>query len=185
LDALMRLLWQRFGKREQPYQLADLQQALAEISADAAFAERFFADSIYAPALPDFAPLFAAQGINLQPARAEQPWLGSLLLNVHGDAVMVDSLPRHGSPWALAGVTKGDLLLKLGNVRLHDPTDVDTVLATVKPGDQLPLLIRRFDAEQTLLLTVGTDPQLKLSLDPKARSSARKARQDWLGAKKI
>ena len=185
LDALMRLLWQRFGKQEQPYQLADLQQALADVSGDADFAGRFFADSIHAPALPDFVPLFATQGVLLAAARAEHPWLGSLLLNPHGDALVVDSLPRHGTPWALAGVTKGDLLLKLGNVRLHDLADVDTVLDTVKPGDQLPLVIRRFDEEHTLIVTVGTDPQLKLSLDGKARSNARKARQDWLGAKKI
>mgnify|MGYP000946324696 FL=1 len=39
LDALMRLMWQRFGKPQQPYQLADIQQALAEVSGDADFAE--------------------------------------------------------------------------------------------------------------------------------------------------
>lgn len=185
LDALMRLLWQRFGKREQPYQLADLQQALAEVSGDAAFAERFFADSIQAPALPDFVPLLAEQGVLLAPARPDQAWFGALLLNGHGDALLVDSVPRHGTPWALAGVSKGDLLLKLGNVRLAEPADLDTVLETVKPGDQLTLTIRRFDQEQNLLVTVGSDPQLKLSLDSKARSSARKARQEWLGAKKL
>lgn len=185
LDALMRLLWQRFGKREQPYQLADLQQALSEISGDAAFATNFFSSSIYHSALPDFTPLFANQGLLLAARRVDQAWLGPLNLQVSGDALLVAGAARHGSPWAVAGVSEGDLLIRLGDVRLRGLADLDTVLQHAKPGDQLTLELRRFDQPLTLLVTVGTDPELKLTADPKARNPARKARQAWLGAKSL
>lgn len=185
LDALMRLMWQRFGKPEQAYQLADIQQALAEVSGDAEFAAAFFRDSIQGPALPDFAALFAQMGLSLSPAKPEQAWLGPLALATYGDAVQVQSVSRDGSPWASAGVTHGDLLLQLGNVRLRTPDDVDMALKTTRPGDVLALTFRRFDREQTVNITVAADPALKLVTDAKASRVSVKRREAWLGAKTL
>jgi len=185
LDALMRLVWLRFGKREQPYQLADLQQALAEVSGDAEFAANFFNSSIYGSALPDFTPLFAALGLELAASRADQAWLGPLKLTAEGDALLVIGPAVHGTPWSMAGVSEGDLLVKLAEVRLRTTDDLATVLKQAKPGEQLELQLRRFDQLQTVVLTVGSDPQLQLKVDAKARNPARKARQAWLGAKPL
>ncbi len=184
LDALMQLMWQRFGKPEQPYQLADIQQALAEVSGDADFAAAFFRDSIYGPALPDFAALFAQMGLTLTQADAEKAWLGPLTLETFGDAVRVQSVSRDGSPWASAGITDGDLLLKLGAVRLRSAEDIDTALKSARPGDVLALQYRRFDREHTVNITVAADPTLKLSPDSKASRASIKRRDAWLGAKK-
>jgi len=185
LDALMRLMWQRFGKPQQPYQLADIQQALAEVSGDADFAAAFFRDSIQGPALPDFAALFAQMGLVLSPAQPDKAWLGVLSLAAFGDAVQVQSVSRDGSPWASAGVTDGDLLLQLGAVRLRTPEDVDIALKAARPGDVLALTLRRFDREQTVQITVAADPELTLTPDAKASRASVKRRDAWLGAKTL
>jgi predicted metalloprotease with PDZ domain len=185
LDALMRLMWQRFGKPQQPYQLADIQQALAEVSGDAAFAAAFFRDSIQGPALPDFAALFAQMGLVLSPAQPDKAWLGVLSLAAFGDAVQVQSVSRDGSPWASAGVTDGDLLLQLGAVRLRTPEDIDIALKAARPGDVLALTLRRFDREQTVQITVAADPELSLTPDAKASRASVKRRDAWLGAKTL
>lgn len=184
LDALMQLMWQRFGKPEQPYQLADIQQALAEVSGDAEFAAAFFRDSIHGPALPDFAALFAQMGLTLEQQDAEKAWLGPLMLEAFGDAVRVQSVSRDGSPWASAGITDGDLLLRLGAVRLRSADDIETALKAASPGDVLTLQYRRFDREHTVKITVAADPTLKLSLDKKASRATVKRRDAWLGVKK-
>ncbi len=185
LDALMRLMWQRFGKPQQPYQLADIQQALAEVSGDADFAAAFFRDSIQGPALPDFAALFAQMGLDLSPAQPDKAWLGVLSLATFGDAVQVQSVSRDGSPWASAGVTDGDLLLQLGAVRLRTPEDIDIALKAARPGDVLALTLRRFDREQTVQITVAADPELTLTPDAKASRASVKRRDAWLGAKAL
>lgn len=185
LDALMQLMWQRFGKPEQPYQLADIQQALAEVSGDADFAAAFFRDSIQGPALPDFTALFAQMGLTLSPAHPDKAWLGPLTLHTFGDAVQVQSVSRDGSPWASAGITDGDLLLQLGAVRLRSAEDIDTALKAARPGDVLALKFRRFDQEHSVNITVAADPTLQLSLDSKASRASVKRRDAWLGAKKL
>jgi predicted metalloprotease with PDZ domain len=185
LDALMRLMWQRFGKPETPYQLADIQQALAEVSGDAEFAAAFFRDSIQGPGLPDFTALFTQMGLTLSAANPDKAWLGALQLASFGDAVQVQSVSRDGSPWASAGITDGDLLLQLGPVRLRTPDDIDTALNTARPGDVLVVKFRRFDREQSVNITVAADPALALRVDKNASRASVKRRDAWLGAKKL
>ncbi len=185
LDALMQLMWQRFGKTEQPYQLADIEQALAQVSGNAEFAAAFFRDSIQAPALPDFSALFAEFGLKLEAKNADKAWLGPLQLETYGDALRVRSLARDGTPWAIAGVTEGDLLLQLGEVRLRTEEDLATALKNLSPGEALTLTLRRFDKPLQLTLTTAADPELVLSLDKKAGRTAQKRRDSWLGAKKL
>ncbi|MFC4653565.1 MULTISPECIES: M61 family metallopeptidase [Rheinheimera] len=185
LDALMKRMWQQFGRAEKPYQLADIEQALAEVSGDRAFARRFFQDSIEGPALPDYPALFAQLGLQLKPEHQDKAWLGPLTLEPFGDALLVRGVALHGSAWALAGVTDGDLLLQLGDVRLASKDDLNTALAAAKVGDELTLTLRRFDQPLQLTLKVQTDPQLVLTEDPKASKAQRKKRDAWLAAKQI
>ncbi|WP_337841649.1 PDZ domain-containing protein [Rheinheimera sp.] len=185
LDAFMQLMWQRFGRAEKPYQLADIEQALADISGNSSFARRFFHDSIEGSALPDYQALFARLGLMLAPADPEQAWLGRLGLESYGDALRVRGVALHGSPWAQAGVTDGDLLLQLGDVRLQSTGDLNSALAKAKVGDELILTLRRFDQQLQLKLKVQADPQLVLTEDPKASKAQRKKRDAWLAAKQI
>jgi predicted metalloprotease with PDZ domain len=77
LDDVMRYLWQTHGRTERPYTPDDLRRGLATVTGDAAFADGFFASTVNASGLPDFAPLLAQAGLVLRPAAPRHGWIGA------------------------------------------------------------------------------------------------------------
>ena len=76
LDHLMRALWQRFGSVNgdpgyvpRPYENVDVQEALAEVSGDVAFAQDFMNRYVFGSDLPDFALLLESAGFTLRETR--------------------------------------------------------------------------------------------------------------------
>ena len=76
LDHLMRALWHRFGSVNgdpgyvpRPYENADVQDALAEVSGDVAFAQNFMDRYVFGSELPDFALLLEPAGFTLRETR--------------------------------------------------------------------------------------------------------------------
>src|SRR5699024_3522830 len=59
LDDLMRRMWTKYGKPEEPYQIADIQATLAEVTDSTEFAEQFFDRHIYDGQQVDLKPLLA------------------------------------------------------------------------------------------------------------------------------
>ena len=73
LDHLMRALWQRFGAVTgdpgyvaRPYEHIDVQEALADVSGDAAFAQNFMNRYVFGSELPDFGLLLEPTGLTLR-----------------------------------------------------------------------------------------------------------------------
>jgi predicted metalloprotease with PDZ domain len=80
LDSVMRHLWERFGAHRgepgevaRPYEEADVEAALAEVSGDAVFARTFMDRYVRGRDVPDFAALLAPAGFVLQDRRAANP----------------------------------------------------------------------------------------------------------------
>ncbi|MEQ1897338.1 MAG: M61 family peptidase [Vicinamibacterales bacterium] len=76
LDHLMRTLWQRFGAVNgdpgyvpRPYENIDVQDALAEVSGDVAFAQNFMNRYVFGSELPDFGLLLEPAGFTLRETR--------------------------------------------------------------------------------------------------------------------
>lgn len=76
LDHLMRALWQRFGAVAgdagyvaRPYENLDVQDALAEVSGDAPFAQAFMNRYVFGGELPDFGLLLQPAGLVLRETR--------------------------------------------------------------------------------------------------------------------
>jgi len=76
LDALMQRLWERFGTHRgepgyvpQPYEEADVEAALADVSGDAAFARSFMDRYVRGREVPDFAALLTPAGFVLRDLR--------------------------------------------------------------------------------------------------------------------
>ncbi len=72
----------------------------------------------------------------------------------HDDAsplrtVMVERLDA-GSPAAKAGLQRGDVLVKIGDLPLSSSLDAERALLEGTPGDHVPVLVRRAGAEQKL-----------------------------------
>ena len=187
LDDYMRLLWRTHGRTEKPYVTADLRAALATLTGDAAFADRFFAQTIEGHALPDMAPLLAQAGLVLRPAHPAHGWIGTRTATATADgAVTLASAPPPGSPLYAAGADKGDRIVALGGTPLATVADWDAALARLAPGSDVALrFVPRNGRERQAMLRVRSDPALEVVRAEAAgvplTAAQRRFRQAWLG----
>jgi len=59
------------------------------------------------------------------------------------------------SPAAQAGLRRGDIIMKVGDKAVNQPSELTASLKALKTGDSLTLTIQRGDAERTLTVTLG------------------------------
>ncbi len=185
LDALMRQMWQQFGKTETPFSAADLEQQLALLTQDAKFARSFFAKSIEQSELPDFKQLFAKMGLQLKPVKPSQAYAGQLNFTAEGKAVMVASRPWQTTPWSQAGVGLGDQIVQLGDYPITQVADIEQALSKAKPGDSLQVIFRQKDQLQTAQLKLVADPTLEIVATSKPSSEQQALLQSWLASQAI
>ncbi len=185
LDDYMRLLWRTHGAPEKPYTPADLRAALAQLTGDAAFADRFFDTSIDHSVLPDFAPLLAQAGLTLRLAAPQSGWIGGQMA-YDGGAVVLAQSPAMNTPLYAAGVDRGDAILSLGGVTIGDMATWEAAAAKLTPGQQIAIRYRQRGVERNATLTVGADPTLEIvpvETTGAAPTAAQQAfRKAWLGA---
>jgi serine protease Do len=55
-------------------------------------------------------------------------------------------------PAARAGIKNGDVIVRLGDVEVHNSLDFERALLNARPGDNFPIKVRRPDGEQQLAL---------------------------------
>ncbi len=182
LDLLMRKLWQEFGKVGRPYTEQDLQQALAELTANPDFAKNFFSRYIHGQQLPDFKTLFAAMGLTLAPAKPTEAFLTAAALVEEGKQLKVDSNTLIGTPLYQAGVDKGDVLLKLGRYNLRSKAQWDKALASYKVGDTAALSFLSRGKTYTTTVTFAADPAWALTENKEAGADQLTKRALWLKA---
>lgn len=89
-----------------------------------------------------------------------QNWHG---LSVHdvrapGALQLVVDGTQPGSPAAEAGFLPGDIVLKAGNVAVADGADLERALLGVKPGQEIPVQVRRGEQTQNFKLMLARLP---------------------------
>lgn len=190
LDDYMRLLWQTYGRTEQPYTHEDLKAALATLTGDAAFAQSFFARYIERGEAPDFARLLAQAGLKLEQKNPDSASAGPVSFIEDGKALIIDSAPQRSTPLYEASVDVGDEIVRVGRTRIDSADDWAKALARHKPGDETTLLIRRQDEELRKAITFVADQTLHIIKVEDAGSddaetaltdAQRAFREAWLG----
>jgi len=88
LEDVLREMWHAHGVTEVPYEVPDVQAALARVTEDPAFAKDFFDRYVSGRQAPDFPDLLAAAGVRLSDAFPGQAWIGSGLQE-RGGALVV------------------------------------------------------------------------------------------------
>lgn len=73
-----------------------------------------------------------------------------------GGVRVVDVLPDGPASGVLR---KGDILLRLGDEEIEDLDDVEEALAELRPGQGIPIVLRRGGKERTVGLTLGARPE--------------------------
>ncbi len=164
LDGLMRAAWLNHGREETPFTNHDLQRLLGELTADPAYAERLFEESIFGRHQLDYEQLLAGVGLRLRPANPGEVWLGARLErgeDAEGKGKRVASV-REDSPLFQAGVGRGDLLLELAGQTLTGSSGVTELLEGQKPGDTVELRFEKRGEERTVEVLLTEDPTLEV-----------------------
>ncbi len=76
---------------------------------------------------------------------------------------LVVSGAHSGSPSAQAGLLAGDEVLKAGDVAISDRADFERALLGISPGNEVPITVRRNDAEVALKIRVGRNGERPLT----------------------
>ncbi len=157
LDSYMTALWKKFGKTEVAYTVHGLQQVLAEVTGDAAFAADFFNKYINGTESFNYKPLLAKAGLVLKRTEEGRPWLGNVQFK---DGMVIGSSTIIGTPLYEAGLDTDDQLVQVNGKPV---ISLSELLKSCKPGDKLELEYKHRGEPQTTTLVVGESPMLSVS----------------------
>lgn len=183
----MQALWRKYGKPEKPYTLADLEETLAEVSGDKAWANQFFRNSIYGSQLPDFTPLLARAGMALRKEKPGEATLGMVPLEYseEGAKLMAGTFVNSGA--YKAGLDRTDIILTLDGRKIRTEKDLQKVLDSHKPGDSIPVTFSRLGQTRSTTLVLDEVPTLEVALyeniGKRLTPKMKKYREAWLGSK--
>jgi len=196
LDDFMRALWRRHGRQSpsaaegsvaHPYTLQDLKDCLAEVSADRAFADQFFARYIEGRDVADYQPLLARAGFVLRKRNEGRGWIGPVPLHVARGQTIVAESTFEGTPAYVAGIDRDDEILSFDGESIGSAERLDEIVRRHKVGDKVRAVVRRRGFSEPLTITIEEDPGLELvPADNGGRvlsPSERAARDAWLSTK--
>ena len=177
LDDYMKLVWNRFGKNEQPYEITDLHNVLKEYAGND-FGDQFFNNYIYDSKMPEMNRLFANVGITLS-QNMSKPYFGA---NVREGVIVGNT--RIGASAYNAGLENGDKLIKIGDETITKDTNINDVISTFSVGNSITIIFERLGNTQETQLTFEGDPSYTISLNPDATNNEKSLREAWLKSKR-
>lgn len=188
LDDYMRRVWEEFGKTEEPYEIEDLQQSLAELT-DSTFADQFFTNHIRDGRHVDLKPLLAEAGFLMQKANPGEAVLqfGRSKINFEDGEAEITSNTQIGSPLYEAGLDEGDIIHSLDGNDINNARDLQQVLAAYSPGDSVAISYSSLGEERESSITLVENPALDVvpyeQAERELTSEMESFRRAWLGSK--
>ncbi|TMU55363.1 M61 family metallopeptidase [Flagellimonas algicola] len=181
LDDYMKMIWNKFGKKEIPYTISNLHETLSQYAGEA-FGDRFFNTYIYKSGMPNYKALLELAGVNLVQI-GEQPHFGSFVsMNKDGGSVMRN--PAIGTPAYKAGLTKGDVILNINAIPFAEGQDFRAYLGQFEIGKSLQVNYKRYGDKKntTIVLTPSPSYTIKLMEDMEGAPSEEMLtfRKSWL-----
>jgi predicted metalloprotease with PDZ domain len=182
LDDYMRYLWQHFGKPEKPYEISDLQQALATVTGNEAFAKDFFSKYIYDSKLPDFPALFAKFGVEMKPRNPTAVGFGAASFRYGAEGPLVQNQVLRGSALYEAGATKGDRILTIDGKAFKNEAEFKAIVQQLKVGERYAISYVQQGYEKQGTFTAVADPSWSLTYLPDAKvdKKVRALRDSWI-----
>lgn len=161
LDDWMRAMWRQHPDIQQPYTLADLEEALAEATKKD-FASEIFTRYIYGKGPMDYAQLVTPAGLTLRKRDPGKAWFGSEKLEFSEQGIEITSGARRGSPIYKAGLDKGDRILKWDGKAFKNSGELETWLQKHKPGDRVLLKANMRSGKSDVYLLLQENPAVEL-----------------------
>lgn len=168
LDDVMREMWRRFGPQTadlapvRGYTVEDVQQVVADVTGDAAFAREFFARYVLGSELPDYPALLTRAGFIVRRVAPDAPWIGDLRVNERGGSVSLSEVPIVGSPLYDAGLTGGDRIVSVNDLAITSAAQLREAMAASKPGATMSIAWESRAGTRRGTLTVGADPRVEV-----------------------
>lgn len=183
LDDFMRYLWGHYGKTEIPYQLPDLQEALATVTGDAVFAADFFERYIYGHDLPDFSELFEPMGVDFGLQHPEESDMAHLMLEFrNGKAIVNGPIMKNHSLYG-AGVNSGDQLLEIDGKTIDNQEAWKAIASTLKVGKTCSITYEQKGITEKGTFICRQNPMVDISLPENGgKAKEKKRRKAWLGS---
>lgn len=158
LDDVMKHLWKTHGKTEVPYEIPDLQAAVATVTGDKAFAEAFFQQYIYDSQLPNISPLLSHFGLVVKPRSKELVAFRANMDFQEGRTIIKGNVP-HGSALHEAGCVKGDVIQSINGESITNQDQLEAVTKSLKVGKSYTI--------QFLQNGIGTSGTFTALADPR------------------
>ena len=185
LDNYMQALWQKYGQQEKPYSMDDLQQTLAEVTKDTAWAADFFRRQVYGSELPDYATLLAEAGLQLRKDNPDKAGLGFANFEFSKQGAKLMNGTYVTSPLYKAGLDRGDVILTLNGKKVRSEKELEKILSRLKPTHTVPLTYQRQGTIRTTTVVLEEIPTLEVIPFEEAGKELtpvmQKFRQAWLG----
>ncbi len=188
LDGYMRMMWTKYGQSEVPYTMQDLQETLVQYAGNQEFADQFFAKYITGREVPDMAPLLAQAGLLLRPRNPDRAWFGPVRLDIDSAGGHIEAPTLIGSPFYVAGLDRGDVILTLDGQRLTSDSVFQAIKAAHNPGDVVPVSYRGRGRQSMAHVAMPADSRLEVVTYEEAGMPVteviHKFRQSWFSAVK-
>lgn len=176
LDDFMKLMWNHFGKTNTYYTVEDLHQTLVKY-AGKEFGDHFFNDYIYQSGMPGFKRLFESVGVELA-AIDNQVVFGASVRNQ-----LIMSNPKINTTAYLAGLQKGDRIIKIADVVLNDSITLDGALENFKPETEVQIVFERHGETKEKTVILKPDIKYNLTLKKETDAKQKENRATWLKLK--
>jgi len=186
LDDFMRAMWLKFGKTEKSYMLDDIRITLGQVTGDQPFADDYVRRYVAGKEDPDYVQLFASVGFLFRLARSGAAWLGDVAFSAAGGRLTISTATLAGQPIYLAGLDRGDVIAALGDTPVLTSFDIDSMLASHRPGDTLAVAYQSWGASLSGRIVLEENPRMELVPGETAAAvtpGALEARRRWLASR--
>ncbi|MCB7482185.1 M61 family metallopeptidase [Christiangramia sediminis] len=178
LDDFMKLMWEKYGKTEVAYKIADIESTLKEYAGDE-FASEFFKKHIYNSEMPDYKNLFRSVGIKLE--RKGSNYFGASVKETENGLVISNNTFK-GSPAYKAGLASGDIIISIDEKQIQTKEEFESTIENSN-SNSVKINFERFGEKKITEVKLGKNPAYTISLDEDASKEALKNRESWLEAK--
>ncbi len=177
LDAYMKLVWKKHGKKEKPYTVEDLHGLLKDYAGDA-FGDYFFQNYIYKSNMPEMQRLFESVGVSL----SQDANKASFGVSVTNGAITRNT--TIGTAAYKAGLEKGDKIISVNNTPVTQENSFSDIIVDLRPTDVLNITYERYGVTRETTATLQQDPSYTIELDATVSNKKILKRRDlWLDPK--
>jgi len=186
MDDYMRILWERFGRDEIPYDNSDLRAVLTEMTTQE-FADSFFEAYIFGTELPDFDALLRHAGFVVEKANPGAAWMGEPGMSFTEDGAYLEGNTVRGTPLYISTIARGDIVHTVAGQPITSEDELTSVLEAHVPGDIVEVAFNQRGTDKTASLQFVEDPNVRVvpieHTGEEFTQEQAAFREEWLGNK--